>query len=350
MMSLSALGQELEGRGKIYSPLEFMYYNIILMPIVSLIWCAFQWLTIQRRSQTDYQPSPTVGYSGVLFAWMVVASLEQPSTCPVIFLPSLCFRTYRILGHVKFSFSPLVQLVVMQFILPRVSFFGHLAGIVAGFVLYWKLLPSQISQPSVLIPGMYLVYLRVFRSQVMTGTSSSEPRKSQGYLLLALLLVTLASVFLLESFSFAAGMALSMIYWFCICRAEDESALAAVLGRGFIVSAVLVIISDAMALGTWFAMGIAFANVFPVSVLAIRTATLLLCCVLLMNQQETDLGGILTAVLGFTTLAPCRCIAEQLLTRSPSDHGFAGRGHRLGRGVSSSFDSSDNDHEMSRLI
>lgn len=233
----------------------------------------------------------------------------------------------------------------------RTTHANTLTGIVAGFAVYWKLLPTQIAQPSVLIPGMYLVYLRAFRSQVMTGTTCSasrETKKSQGYLLLALLLVNLVSVFILESFSFAAGMALSMVYWFCIYRAEDESAVA-VLGRGFIVSAVLVIISDAMALGTWFAMGIDFARVLPVFVLAIRTATLF-CCVVLMSQQETDLGGILTSVLGFTTLAPCRCMAQQLLASSPVDHGFTGRGRRLGGGVSSSFESADNENEMSRLI
>lgn len=157
MMSFTALGREVEPR---FSSLVFLYYNISLMPIVTMIWLSLHW--VGMRYFHGANQCPTVGYSGVLFAWMVVAALEQPQTCPVIFFPNLCFQTYQ-LGVFRFSLGPVVQLFVMQLILPRVSFYGHLSGIVAGFFMHWGLLPIRLVQPWILVPLLYSLYLRFVR-------------------------------------------------------------------------------------------------------------------------------------------------------------------------------------------
>jgi hypothetical protein len=40
-----------------------------------------------------------VGFSGILFAWMVIATLQtQQKSCPVFFLSDLCFDVYQIGG------------------------------------------------------------------------------------------------------------------------------------------------------------------------------------------------------------------------------------------------------------
>lgn len=133
MLSLSALGKELEGR-QVFTSISFFMFNLSLIVIVPAIWLALQ-RYIQIHYPNHYNANgATVGYSGVLFAWMVVASLGQTSTCPLIFAPGICFPTYELFGPFKFSFSPIVQLAVMQVILPRVSFTGHLAGSLLDFL------------------------------------------------------------------------------------------------------------------------------------------------------------------------------------------------------------------------
>mmetsp|Transcript_40514 Transcript_40514/g.101343 ORF Transcript_40514/g.101343 Transcript_40514/m.101343 type:complete len:269 (+) Transcript_40514:81-887(+) len=69
-----------------------------------------------------------IGYSCVVFGWMTWASLRQPGAHLNLFFV-----------RVPFSISPFVSLVVTQFIIPNVDFWGHLAGIIAGYVEGWGL-------------------------------------------------------------------------------------------------------------------------------------------------------------------------------------------------------------------
>jgi len=113
------------------------------------------------RSSTT-RPFPSmVGFSGVLFAWSVARTLslsEYQQTCPIPFVSSLCFSTHRLAGGFRFSWGPIVQLVVIQIILhKRVSFVGHLSGTIVGFLWHWGVLPPlEISQPCVLYPILWM--------------------------------------------------------------------------------------------------------------------------------------------------------------------------------------------------
>ena len=172
MMSLHNLGQFLEEQ--YYGSINFFLYNLALIPVTVLIFFAVTHVVYLGRLRlrnyrsnglgtnslitTLSRPSVNaVGYSGVLFAWMVVSSLEQTKSCPIPFWDSLCFDTWHITKHIKFNLGPMIQLVIAQMILPRVSFGGHLAGIIAGFWLHWNLLPLEVIQPSVLIPLLTLL-------------------------------------------------------------------------------------------------------------------------------------------------------------------------------------------------
>ena len=187
-MALYSLGMELEGSGDskrgLYSPVEFMLYNASLVLWTGCIFCALIWVKIRlyrfyyrhmgrmeeyRSSGMEEQIRQTsaVGYSGVLFAWMVVASLEQTHTCPIPFLPNVCFQTYTLGEHLRFNFGPWVQLGVAQLILPRVSFLGHLSGILCGFVLHWRIFPAEVlASPQVLVPLVLLLHWRFVRGIV----------------------------------------------------------------------------------------------------------------------------------------------------------------------------------------
>jgi hypothetical protein len=142
------------GRTKSVLVRPFFFYNLSLVPIVTAIWLGLQWMVhkyYHPKTAVANSNRPIVGYFGVLFAWMVVASLEQPLTCPDIFRPSPCFPTYN-WGPVKYTWGPLVQVIVKQVILSHVSLTAHMAGIVAGLLAALILLtrgfyPSSLPCP-----------------------------------------------------------------------------------------------------------------------------------------------------------------------------------------------------------
>lgn len=162
MMSLYSLGMELEEN---FGSVNFFLYNVSLIVLTTAVMMGLTWLRIRHTGNTALSETSTVGFSGVLFAWMVVASLERSNTCPVPFLPDMCFDTYNVLG-LKFNFGPLVQLGIAQFIMPRVSFVGHLAGIICGFLVHWSLVPLSLFGPQILIPASFLAHLWIVQKCV----------------------------------------------------------------------------------------------------------------------------------------------------------------------------------------
>uniref|UniRef100_A0A6U5CWQ2 Peptidase S54 rhomboid domain-containing protein n=1 Tax=Hemiselmis andersenii TaxID=464988 RepID=A0A6U5CWQ2_HEMAN len=80
------------------------------------------------RSGDRSQRAIGIGYSGIVFGWMTWASLHQQGAHLNLFF----FR-------VPFSISPFVSLIVTQVMIPNVDFWGHLAGIAAGYIEGWGL-------------------------------------------------------------------------------------------------------------------------------------------------------------------------------------------------------------------
>lgn len=180
MMTLSSLGSALEHN--VVSTISMLLYSISFLPITTLVIICLH--HIQRRYQgrsTEVESFPSmVGFSGILFAWIVVSALEGSLSCPIFFLPDMCFSTYTLWGGFRMSIGPLIQLVFLQVILPRVSFIGHLAGIAVGFLWYWNLFPPlEWSQPAVLFPTLWILLKLVeWNSPASRGgrtTSTSQP-------------------------------------------------------------------------------------------------------------------------------------------------------------------------------
>ena len=195
MMSLNTLGRELEG-GYYYNSIAFLVYNIALvvfttMVMMGMVYARIRWiqykidsgsassnnnsLTTTSQQLQDQQQrlrdTSSVGFSAVLFAWMVISTMERKqATCPVPFFNDVCFSTYEVPGlpWLKFNVAPIVSLFVAQFIMPRVSFMGHLAGIVCGFCLHWGVFipPLEICSPNVLIGGVLLIGL-IWRRRII---------------------------------------------------------------------------------------------------------------------------------------------------------------------------------------
>lgn len=87
----------------------------------------------------DFEHQQSLGFSCVLFAWMVVFSLLQDKFCPIFLIPTLCFPTVSppLLPALRFNLGPFVLLFATKLIIPQSSLIGHLAGIVLGYPLAW---------------------------------------------------------------------------------------------------------------------------------------------------------------------------------------------------------------------
>jgi membrane associated rhomboid family serine protease len=123
----------------------YLNYTFILVVVSSGFHTLMQHLLLRYRGgrYTSYvRNGKSVGYSGVLFGWIVVQSLSQAKYCPIPILPSLfknfCLPTWNPFGlGFKFNLGPFISLLLIQVIVPRVSFLGHASGIVAGYFISW---------------------------------------------------------------------------------------------------------------------------------------------------------------------------------------------------------------------
>lgn len=298
MMSLYSLGMELEEN---FGSVNFFLYNVSLIVLTTAVMMGLTWLRIRNTGNTALSGTSTVGFSGILFAWMVVASLERSNTCPVPFLPDMCFDTYNVLG-LKFNAGPLVQLVIAQFIMPRASFVGHLAGIVCGFLVHWSLVPLTLFGPQILIPAAFLAHLWLVRKCVPIARDANAEddealslvegqddenersstqrrpgeRVSRRHRLLALVKDAMLAISILSLMLYDISLILSQVvlvafYTFSVQsnalllwhRGQSSSSVddkrkitmemsrGGILWRGSVLSLVLLLVTDAMTLSGW---------------------------------------------------------------------------------------------------
>ena len=88
-MSLFQLG-ELEVT---YGSVTFAFLNADLVFITMGICVLSSHIMIYKFNRADQASSQAVGFSCVLFAWMVAASVRMKQYCPIFLLPTLCFTT-----------------------------------------------------------------------------------------------------------------------------------------------------------------------------------------------------------------------------------------------------------------
>jgi membrane associated rhomboid family serine protease len=380
-LSLSALGQQLENYSGtssfvvLYTSTAFAFYNVTLMIWTSVIWLGLEWYRMTRRrpqqqrgdeEEQDSESSWTVGFSGVLFAWMVVAALEQQVSCPIFFLPEFCFSAFHIFGLLPFNWGPVVQLVVMQVVLPRVSWTGHLAGIIAGFALHWGLLPSMALQPAVAVPFLYYLYLHLIRRihdpgafvwptsttaatrwGALDAAEGGEDGPARSTVLHSLVGVRLlqsmptllphGGVLLLSAFAFGPFSCLTISY-FGVClyahlilRITSQGLLGderiVIVKRGYIVATVVVIVVDAITLGGWVVLirlesfhqgGLSLPvwkeSLYTLIIMFFRTLVLLTTTVVAATElcHTGERSGIFFCMLNSTVLRPSETIGGRV--------------------------------------
>lgn len=143
VMSLYQLGT-LE---PLYGSPTYLYLTINLIFITIFICIIITHVLIYYYNHTTMAAQQSIGFSCVLFAWMVAMSVQLDQYCPLFFYPSLCFKTFHITipftSHhhgLLVNFGTVVLLIITKIIIPRSSFLGHLSGILIGYPLAWGML------------------------------------------------------------------------------------------------------------------------------------------------------------------------------------------------------------------
>ncbi len=274
MMTLQALGSTLEG--KYIGSTPFLLDNICFIPLTTIVMIGMIHIVVKYTGNEQYKQTSSVGYSGVLFAWSVVSALESDVVCPIPFASDMCFHTYRLdvrFMVIKFNLGPFIQLLFMQLVIPRVSFIGHLSGIVCGFIFHWKILPKSIFwNPQVLISLILLLHWRFVHHGVIllpqllqhnhrdydTCSDIIESVRMK-YLSWTKRLMICLSILSIWSFGIFSAMTLSQLLSCTMLILSIQSNMtqsmknqASILWRGTIVSFILVLVTDAMIIPPWF--------------------------------------------------------------------------------------------------
>ncbi|RYH10050.1 rhomboid family intramembrane serine protease [archaeon] len=144
----------------VYGSLVYGYLSMALLVITMCICVGLYHILIYKYNLTNYINQQAVGYSCVLFAWMVALSVRLETFCPIFLFPSFCLPTYYIpFIHLPVNLGPFVLLVFTSLIMPRASFIGHLSGIIIGYPLAWGML--NFLTPPFLMSFLCLVYMHI---------------------------------------------------------------------------------------------------------------------------------------------------------------------------------------------
>lgn len=339
MMGLLSLGSQLEGEE--FSSVGFFLYNMSMIPLVGAVWLGLQ-CGIKRLRRTSTSPNniPTVGYSGVLYAWLAVSAFQQDK------------------GEFFKSFAGMVFYTVVYSAMPGISMSGHMAGVLVGAAYRAHLLPLTYVQPAVLVPALYFAYCYYVRKLFVTtendvtannnrwhqlggggGDKSQDLHRTLLWCILGVCFLSLAS-FGPQSPLFLTYTG-TLVYWYYSVKYSSNTTLQNVLLRGFILAAVLSMITDAMTVGAWMATYMAKAMGIGTMLLRwlVHLAAVSLACHTLA-ENEIRVGsvfeytrGIFNCALGWTILAPAQSVGSKMVQRRTKREDtplFGGRGLKLG--------------------
>lgn len=108
----------------------YLHYTLVLVVLSGLLVLGAYHVLIQRFKMEHFRRVTAVGYSCVVFGWMTILSVKQPSSK---------LNLFGVLS-LPISFAPFESLVFTSIIVPQASFLGHLSGIIVGYAIGWGLI------------------------------------------------------------------------------------------------------------------------------------------------------------------------------------------------------------------
>lgn len=111
----------------------YLQYTLVLVVLSGLLVIGTYHVLIQRFKIDYFRRVTAVGYSCVVFGWMTILAVKQPSSKLDLF---------GVLS-LPISFAPFESLVFTSIIVPQASFLGHLSGIIVGYAIAWGLIQGM---------------------------------------------------------------------------------------------------------------------------------------------------------------------------------------------------------------
>lgn len=108
----------------------YLHYTLVLVVLSGALVLGSYHILIQKFKLEYFRRVTAVGYSCVVFGWMTILSVKQPSSKLELF----GFLSLPI------SFAPFESLIFTSIIVPQASFIGHLSGIIVGYSIAWGLI------------------------------------------------------------------------------------------------------------------------------------------------------------------------------------------------------------------
>ncbi|KAK6930551.1 Peptidase S54, rhomboid domain [Dillenia turbinata] len=108
----------------------YLHYTLVLVVLSGVLVLGAYHLLIQKFKLEYFRRVTAVGYSCVVFGWMTILAVKQPSSKLDLF----GFLSLPI------SFAPFESLIFTSIIVPQASFLGHLSGIIVGYSIGWGLI------------------------------------------------------------------------------------------------------------------------------------------------------------------------------------------------------------------
>lgn len=148
MSALWSLGI-VEQLGHIGLGVEFyLHYSLVLVVLSGVLVLGAYHVLIQRFKLEYFRRVTAVGYSCVVFGWMTILAVKQPSSKLNLF----GFLSLPI------SFAPFESLIFTSIIVPQASFVGHLSGIIGGYAIAWGLIHGMNNYWAVSMLG-WIIFL-----------------------------------------------------------------------------------------------------------------------------------------------------------------------------------------------
>ncbi|XP_069948206.1 rhomboid-related protein 4 isoform X3 [Cherax quadricarinatus] len=142
MASLILKGQSLERR---FGSLKFFILLVIFTLATSLTYVGLAWVAAEALDTYSYMRQCAIGFSGVLFALKVLTTFFESGA------------THYVHGFVvPAKYAVWAELIIIQIIVPKASFVGHLSGILVGLAYVLGPLKHIIDVICGMVPVMEL--------------------------------------------------------------------------------------------------------------------------------------------------------------------------------------------------
>jgi len=121
----------------------YLHYTLVLIVLSGVLVLGLYHVLIQKFKFEYFRRVTAVGYSCVVFGWMTILAVKQPSSK---------LNLFGVLS-LPISFAPFESLIFTSIIVPQASFIGHLSGIVVGYSIAWGLIHGMNNYWAVMMLG-----------------------------------------------------------------------------------------------------------------------------------------------------------------------------------------------------